>query len=138
MTEDMSHTNSFTGKAFSAKMELALMQVRSDIMQMSLHDLHHVISKSKGELHHRLTAHLNDIPYEDKQVAQCPDCDSFQLTCSTEIGEFEYGVGAKQVILKAAVPVWTCRHCSYSFTDGRAEELRHEAVLRYLEGINHD
>ena len=46
--------------------------------------------------------------------------------------EMEYGSGPKPVRLHVNVPVYQCRDCETEFTDGSAEEVRHEAVCRYL------
>lgn len=74
----------------------------------------------------------NLIPLQISDVRSCPDCDRTAMKRKLEIQEFEFGTGEDQVILSATVPVWICSHCSYAYTDGDAEELRHEAVCHHL------
>jgi DNA-binding transcriptional regulator YiaG len=63
---------------------------------------------------------------------RCTGCGSSSVVTETTVEEFPYGTGEAPVQLKAAVPVRTCRHCGFQFTDHRAESARHEAVCRHL------
>src|SRR5262245_14723151 len=62
----------------------------------------------------------------------CVSCDSPAVRLSQEEQVFPYGEGKDQVMLRAVVPVWTCLSCNEQFTDGDAEEIRHEAICRHL------
>jgi len=66
---------------------------------------------------------------------ECPACGKSASAVSPRIETFPYLDGEDQVILEARVPVWECATCGTKFTDGDAEEIRHEAVCRYLERL---
>lgn len=73
-----------------------------------------------------VTLHSSPSPQE------CVACGKAMATLRYEPEQFPYLAGKDQVMLEARVPVWQCADCGTSFTSEEAEELRHEAVCRYL------
>jgi putative zinc finger/helix-turn-helix YgiT family protein len=63
---------------------------------------------------------------------QCPQCGSNKVLTSIETQPFTYGRGTDAIELTAEIPVRYCSNCGFEFLDQAAEELRHEAVCRYL------
>jgi len=63
---------------------------------------------------------------------RCPNCESNDVKTTLEHETFTYGEGASAAEVTADVPVRTCTNCSFQFTDGDAEEARHDAVCRHL------
>jgi putative zinc finger/helix-turn-helix YgiT family protein len=61
----------------------------------------------------------------------CQNCGLGKLVCAWKIQRFCYGADPG-VMLEAHVPVWSCPACGDQFTDGAAEEIRHEVVCRHL------
>ncbi|MGE6758041.1 type II TA system antitoxin MqsA family protein [Corallococcus interemptor] len=74
--------------------------------------------------------------YADKTLTSdaptCAACGEPGLTQTKTTQQFPYGPEGKQVLLSAEVPTWHCPSCDFDFTDGDAEELRHEAICRHL------
>lgn len=66
------------------------------------------------------------------QKKECPDCGEVAVFPERLAQKFLYGIRGKEVELSADVTVWTCRACGFSFTEGEAEEARHQAVCHYL------
>jgi len=62
----------------------------------------------------------------------CPQCGQERITTRTETQRFQFGRGEDAVELFADVPVRACGNCGFEFTDGEAEDTRHEAVCRHL------
>jgi putative zinc finger/helix-turn-helix YgiT family protein len=62
----------------------------------------------------------------------CPNCGSNSVKTTVERETFTYGDGSSAAQLTADVPVRTCINCDFQFTDGEAEEARHNAVCRHL------
>src|ERR1700704_498892 len=74
---------------------------------------------------------LTGVSDEKKQVCDC--CGAHALHSDLKTEYFNYRSESGEIIqLSALVPVWSCDACGDSFTDGRAEDIRHEAVCRYL------
>src|ERR1043166_7694156 len=63
---------------------------------------------------------------------RCPSCDSERITTAIVNDEFLYGEEPGAVSIPVTIPVHTCASCGVQFTDYVAEELRQEAVCRYL------
>jgi putative zinc finger/helix-turn-helix YgiT family protein len=63
---------------------------------------------------------------------ECPQCGQKAVTTRIETERFKYGRGEAAVELSADVPVRVCGNCGFEFTDGDAEDFRHEAVCRHL------
>lgn len=63
---------------------------------------------------------------------ECPSCDEHAVSFSEVSESFDYGVGEDRVTLSVQVPRGTCAACGFSFTDARAEVLRHEAICEHL------
>jgi putative zinc finger/helix-turn-helix YgiT family protein len=63
---------------------------------------------------------------------RCPNCESNNVNTTVERETFFYGEGSAATQLTADVPVRTCTNCGFQFTDGEAEEARHDAVCRHL------
>ncbi|WP_445083489.1 type II TA system antitoxin MqsA family protein [Bradyrhizobium sp. TM233] len=64
---------------------------------------------------------------------RCDCCGAYALNSTIRNEYFNYKSENGEVIqLSAMVPVWSCDACGDSFTDSRAEDLRHEAVCHYL------
>src|SRR5438105_11632155 len=66
----------------------------------------------------------------------CDDCGAYAMRMSFKEDRFLYGAGHEAVELRARVPVWKCEECGSAYTEGEAEELRHEAVCRHLGVLN--
>jgi putative zinc finger/helix-turn-helix YgiT family protein len=67
-----------------------------------------------------------------KGVRVCDACGEHAVRMSLKDDRFVYGTGDEASELVALVPVWTCDRCGYAYTDGDAEDLRHEAVCSHL------
>lgn len=63
---------------------------------------------------------------------ECPSCEEHAVSFSEVEEPFGYGVDGERVMLFARVPRGTCASCGFSYTDARAEVLRHEAVCEHL------
>jgi putative zinc finger/helix-turn-helix YgiT family protein len=61
----------------------------------------------------------------------CAQCGG-PVRVEEKIQRFKYGQGEDAVELSARVPVLICDACEERYTDGRAEDARHEAVCAYL------
>lgn len=77
---------------------------------------------------------MNDstISVDLKEVRGCPDCGATAVRVSFEARSFSFGTD-NPVELTATIPLWTCEACGFSYTDGRGEELEHEAICRHLK-----
>lgn len=64
--------------------------------------------------------------------AGCPQCGSNRISSETVTENFQYGDKEGAVMLSATIPVQNCQSCGGSFTNEDAEDIRHEAVCRYL------
>lgn len=62
----------------------------------------------------------------------CDECGERSVRGSFREQQFIYGDGADAVELRARIILWACAHCGHAYTDGDAEDSRHEAVCRYL------
>jgi putative zinc finger/helix-turn-helix YgiT family protein len=62
----------------------------------------------------------------------CDECGGYAVQMSFKDDRFFYGSGTDAVELTARVPVWTCDKCGHAYTEGDAEDLRHEVVCRHL------
>lgn len=58
----------------------------------------------------------------------CPLCESQDIDEVTKIERVPYGDACD--VIDVRVPVLTCKSCNFSFTDRRAEVLRHAAVCK--------
>ena len=74
----------------------------------------------------------NSIGFDPTETAVCAECGATAVTETMENEEFSYGSGKEKVVLHACVPVLQCKSCGLRFTDARADDLRHEAVCRYV------
>jgi len=68
----------------------------------------------------------------------CALCDSKSATLSIKKQQFAYRDGAKEVLLIADVPVWSCSACGEEYTADGAEEAQHNAVCHYLGRLTPD
>lgn len=78
---------------------------------------------------------LGDISHFDlnRDAKVCDCCGTASLRASNSIELFNYKNENGEVVqLSAPVVVWSCSECGDSFTDGNAEDARHEAVCKYL------
>lgn len=66
------------------------------------------------------------------QGEACALCESNAATPVRKKQQFAYRDGAKEVLLIAEVPVWSCAACGEEYTGEGAEEAQHEAVCHYL------
>jgi putative zinc finger/helix-turn-helix YgiT family protein len=77
---------------------------------------------------------LKEVTDEKMQVCDC--CGAHALHSELKTEYFNYkSEGGEIVQLSAEVPVWSCDKCGDSFTDGRAEDIRHEVVCRHLNRL---
>jgi DNA-binding transcriptional regulator YiaG len=67
------------------------------------------------------------------RVFECPNCNSTNVDTQIVPTKFKYGSGNKAVELETLVPVRKCNNCGFGYTDSEGEDLRHEAICRYLE-----
>ena len=79
-----------------------------------------------------MTEYGNVIEFPQPERIACPGCEDTNVQTTIETETFTYGDGAEAVKLTVSVPVRTCTSCGFQFTDDIAEEIRHEAVCRYL------
>ena len=68
----------------------------------------------------------------------CALCDRNALTFSIKKQQFAYRDGAREVMLVADVPVWSCGACGEEYAAEGAEEAQHNAVCHYLERLTPD
>jgi len=74
---------------------------------------------------------LIEAPNPERKKCDC--CGVHALRSELRNEYFNYKSENGEVVkLSALVPVWSCDACGDGFTDFRAEDLRHEAVCRYL------
>jgi putative zinc finger/helix-turn-helix YgiT family protein len=76
--------------------------------------------------------HSQVIHLSNGGARRCVNCGQETASCEYVDQEFHYGEGKDQVVLSARVPVWSCSSCGFQYTDGTAEEIRHETICRYL------
>jgi len=79
-----------------------------------------------------MTENGNVIKFPQPERIECPACEGQNVQTTIETETFTYGDGAEAVELTVRVPVRTCTHCGFQFTDDSAEDIRHEAVCHYL------
>ncbi len=72
------------------------------------------------------------VAFPSQPSVRCPNCESNNVNTTVEHETFVYGEGSSAAQLTARVPVRTCTNCGFQFTDGEAEEARHDAVCRHL------
>jgi putative zinc finger/helix-turn-helix YgiT family protein len=75
----------------------------------------------------------NLVQFPSGELRTCLECGVDAVRMSFKDEHFVYGAGADAVELTARVPVWTCCECGDAYTDGVAEDLRHEAVCHHLD-----
>jgi len=73
------------------------------------------------------------VAFPSQPAVRCPNCEGDSVTTTLERETFTYGEGSSAAQVTADVPVRTCTICGFQFTDGEAEEARHEAVCRHLK-----
>jgi putative zinc finger/helix-turn-helix YgiT family protein len=66
------------------------------------------------------------------EVRPCPDCGAVAARASFRPHTFLYGAHYPAE-LTTTIPIWTCEVCGFAYTDGRGEELEHEAICRHLK-----
>lgn len=79
-----------------------------------------------------MSSHGNLHSFPGEFSRECDECGELQLRKAFERESFVYGTGSDAVTLEAQVPIWRCAACGHAFTDGEAEEVRHEAICRHL------
>jgi putative zinc finger/helix-turn-helix YgiT family protein len=62
---------------------------------------------------------------------RCPDCNGLIRTENVP-HKFTYGVGPEAKELMCTLPLRVCDHCGAEYVDEVGEEVRHQAVCRYL------
>lgn len=77
-----------------------------------------------------MNGNLAKLPLGETRI--CDDCGERAVRVSFREQRFTYGDGSDAVELSARVPLWRCGHCGLGYTDGDAEDFRHEAVCRHL------
>lgn len=71
------------------------------------------------------------VGFEKLHEAACRQCGGVARQ-TLKLQRFQYGEGDGAVELSATVPVWSCADCDDQYTDGDAEDIRHEVVCRHL------
>lgn len=74
----------------------------------------------------------NSILEADRKEFTCLNCDSTRVITVKSEETFPYRHGSKRADISVVVPVRTCEECGFAYTDSEADDLRHEAVCRYL------
>ena len=82
--------------------------------------------------------HNNILSFPTGELRECEECGKNTVRMSFEEQPFIYGSGDEAVELRARVPVWTCASCGDAYTEGEAEDARHEAVCRHLGVLSPD
>lgn len=62
---------------------------------------------------------------------QCDQCNSLSVSSSIQEQTFNYGFD-EYLPLTALVPVFECSSCGFAYTDGDAEEIRHNAICYHF------
>lgn len=70
--------------------------------------------------------------FPTSETRDCDQCGGNNVRSRIETQEFYYGPEETATLLSAEVPVWNCSTCDFSYTDGMAEEIRHESICRHL------
>jgi putative zinc finger/helix-turn-helix YgiT family protein len=73
---------------------------------------------------------LASLPLGETRI--CDECGERSVRGSFREQQFIYGDGTDAVELSARIIFWACAHCGHAYTDGDAEDSRHEAVCRHL------
>jgi putative zinc finger/helix-turn-helix YgiT family protein len=73
------------------------------------------------------------VEFPSHPLIRCPHCESEKVKTTTERQVFTYGEKDKATELEAYVSVRSCTNCGFQFTDGEAEDARHDAVCRHLK-----
>ena len=63
---------------------------------------------------------------------ECPDCGGNKVVTRMIEQEFQYGIAADAVMLKATVPMRICSHCGFQFWDRETEEIHDKVISDYL------
>ena len=71
-------------------------------------------------------------PSSSEENITCHVCGSSDVHIRKEEDRFEYGNAKPGVFLSVIVDVYRCNECSIEYTDSEADNLRHEAVCKYL------
>jgi putative zinc finger/helix-turn-helix YgiT family protein len=74
----------------------------------------------------------NVVSLPEGEVRMCDQCGAHDVRMSLKEEQFFHGEGPDAVELRARVPVWACGQCEFAYTDGDADEARHEAVCHHL------
>lgn len=74
-------------------------------------------------------------PSSSEESVICHMCGSSDVHIRKEEDIFEYGNAEPGVFLSAVVDVYSCKECSFEYTDSKADDLRHEAVCNYLRRL---
>ena len=79
-----------------------------------------------------MNSHSNVYPFPQEITKECDECGGQSLRKIIEDETFAYGTKDNAVTLSVKVPVWRCSSCGHAFSDGEAEEVRHEAVCHHF------
>jgi putative zinc finger/helix-turn-helix YgiT family protein len=79
-----------------------------------------------------MNSHSNIYPFPQDITKECDQCGEQSLKKTIEEEVFTYGIKDNAVTLSVKVPGWRCSSCGHAFTDGEAEEVRHEAVCHHF------
>ncbi len=74
----------------------------------------------------------NDNVVQFSSSPPCADCGSDRTSTRKETETFDYRHGDELVQLSADIDVHSCQECGFQFADSSSEDVRHEAVCRYL------
>ena len=74
-------------------------------------------------------------PHIPEKFELCDCCGEVAVVETIEDESFTYGDGEERAMLKAVVPVLSCRACGMQWTDHRGEKLRDAEVKRHLEAL---
>lgn len=80
----------------------------------------------------------DDATVEGGTQKHCIACGSSDVSTRTVQEEFEYGAGSNPIRIRVRVPVHRCATCESEYSDADAEDIRHEAVCRYLGVLTPD
>lgn len=77
------------------------------------------------------TRRMAQPPSESAPPTLCFECDQ-PVATGWRSHTFPYGSGDRATEITVEIPVRRCKSCGFEFSDGEAEEIKHEAVCRHL------
>lgn len=73
-----------------------------------------------------------ELPVEDSDSDQCPECGHRSVTLGVVEHAFEYGDGQHIARLKATLPAFKCSHCKFGWINECGQALIEHAITQHL------